>query len=219
MLQYAMLKISDTVLQVVNEDEITYEAFRQGLLSFNSYARKIKSIVEDRTMKEIKVGTIVVALSRLKNRISDFSPIKPSVKVQNINLKSPLCETTYEKTIENIQSATKLSPYIFKSDEFFTVTYGVNEITLIYPQMYQEKIQDQFNTKPKGEYNNLGAITVRFSEKDYIEVPNMVHTLVSALAIKRINLIEIVSTFSEISFIVRMNEVNKTIEALQQFLN
>jgi hypothetical protein len=213
-----MIKVSDTVLEIINDDEIAYEAFRQNLLSFNAYAKKIKPIVEEKTFKEVKIGTIVVALSRLKKHTSSFDQLKPQVKVQSINLKSPLVETTYERIAETRKKVSDLKNELLQEDNFFAITEGVNEITLIYPQAYEKLVRKHFNDNPKGEYKNLGAVTIKFNEHEYIEVPNMIYTLVSALATKRINLIEIVSTFSEISFIVRINEVNKTIEALNQFL-
>jgi len=57
---------------------------------------------------------------------------------------------------------------------------------------------------------------VRFVEEEYIEVPNMIYALVAALASKRINLIEIVSTFTEISFIVRQKDMSKTVDILKE---
>ena len=57
---------------------------------------------------------------------------------------------------------------------------------------------------------------MRFVEEEYIEVPNMIYALVAALASKRINLIEIVSTFTEISFIVRQKDMSKTVDILKE---
>ena len=71
-------------------------------------------------------------------------------------------------------------------------------------------------TPTKGHYDNLSAITVRFIEKDYIEVPNMIYTLVSALAVKHINLIEIVSTFTEISFIVSQQDIKRVVDIFKE---
>ena len=42
----------------------------------------------------------------------------------------------------------------------------------------------------------------------------MIYTLVASIATKRINLIEIVSTFTEISFIVRQTDMRATIDIL-----
>lgn len=214
-----MIKISQAVAEVIKGDEVAFEAHKTGVLNLSAYAKQIQPIIEKMLYKPAKIGSIVVALSRIKNEIDNLADLKPKVRIQDLIIKYPLSEVTFEKDEESIKAVTTLTATLLKKNTLLTITEGINEITIICSSELKEEILKHFKTKPKGEYDQLAAISVRFIEKEYIEVPNMIFTLVSALATKRINLIEIVSTYTEISFIVKNKDMQTTIDALRQFLN
>ncbi|EKE15402.1 MAG: hypothetical protein ACD_12C00034G0009 [uncultured bacterium] len=209
-----MIRISQKVGEILTGDEVALEAMRAGILNLSAYASSIQPQIEESLYKNVRKGSIVTALSRLSQSSSSISPLKVPVRIEDMSIKSPLSEITYEKTIEVAKQIAALGAK-FSEVGFFTSTQGIGEVTLIVSQSLKHKVLEQVKTKPKGEYDNLVAITVRFSEKDYIEVPNMIYTLVATLAGKRINLIEIVSTFTEISFIVRQKDMKETIDVLK----
>lgn len=214
-----MIKISDVVLEIINGDEIALEAIRMGILNLSAYAKKIQPLISEKTYKPVSIGAIVTALSRMRNKLNNVPPLRPIVTIEDMSIKSPLVEISYEKTAELIQIASKLDTRLLMKNSFYTITYGVGEISLIVSQDLKNKILKHFNVTPKGVYENLVAITLRFIEKDYIEVPNMIYALVSALASKRINIIEVVSTFTEISFIMREKDMKQTIDSLKYFFH
>lgn len=212
-----MITVAKSVEEIIQADDLGLEALRAGILNLSAYAQKILPLVEEQTMKPVELGTIVVALSRISaNTLEAIPPLKPDVHIQDMSIKTPLCELTFERTMANSEKLSKL-PKAWFYEEFFTVTQGLGEVTIICLATMKEKVLQHFFEKPKGIYNNLVAVTIRFKEEGYIEEPNMIFTLVSALASKRINLIEIVSTFTEISFIVRDKEMNQTVQVLQRF--
>lgn len=212
-----MIKIAEVVKEIIRGDQIAFEAHKSGVLNLSAYAEKIKPLIEKKLIKSVRKGSIVVALSRISKGLGSLDDLRPNVVIDDISVKSPLCEMTFEKTENAQQSAASLLKKMELGSNFFTITEGINEITIIYSKNQENKIKNAFRIKPKGEYADLVGITVKFDEKEYIEVPNMIFSLVSALATKRINLIEIVSTFSEISFIVRKRDMHETIEALRLF--
>lgn len=214
-----MIKISDVVFGTIQGDEVALEAFRLGFLNLSAYAKKIQPLVSEKTYKPVSKSTIVTALSRMRNRLNEIPPLRPTVKIEDMSIKSPLVEISFEKTEKMVQLASQLDSNSLLKDSFYTITYGVGEVSLIFSENLEKQILNHFNIKPKGVYKNLVAITVRFIEQSYIEVPNMIYVLVGALASKRINIIEIVSTFTEISFIVREKDMEETIDALKYFFH
>lgn len=212
-----MIKISEIVSETIQRDEIALEAFRMGILNLSAYANKIQASVSEKAYKPVSKSAIVTALSRMKEGVDKIPPLRPVVKIEDMSIKSPLVELSFEKTAKAVQLASKLDSKSLLKDSFYTIIYGVGEISLICSENLERKILKHFNIEPKGRYRNLVAVTTRFIEQDYIEIPNMIYALVSALASKRINIIEIVSTFTEISFIVRKDDMGDTIEVLKQF--
>lgn len=209
-----MITIAQIVENLVSEDEVALEALRANILNLSAYAKQIRPTIEKKLYKNIRIGSIVTALSRLKERISQLPSLRAPVHIEDMSIKSPLCEITYEVTDGISQIVGRLSTQ-YSSKGFFTFTRGIGEITIIMSQTLKKIILSNIEVKPKGLYDDLSAITVRFNEREYVEVPNMIYTLVAAIAGKRINLIEVVSTFTELTFIVRQKDMKETIEILK----
>lgn len=209
-----MIKISEVVSDMLHSDENAMESLRAGILNLSAYAEKIRPTVEKRLYKEVRRGSIVTALSRLSSHMVQIPPLRALVHMEDISIKSPLCELSYELSQEILRNVSKLTTKYARKG-FFTVTQGVGELTLIIPQSLKDQAVQVIAQTPKGQYDNLAAVTARFIEDQYIEVPNMIYTMVATLASRRINLIEVVSTFTEISFIVRQQDLKSTIEILK----
>lgn len=209
-----MIKITQVVEDLIGQNELALEALRAGMLNLSAYSEQIKPIIESKLFKPVKKGSIVTALSRIASNMDKLLPLRASVQIEDMSIKSPLCEITYEKTKEVSKSIQNLGTKYF-SKGFFTSTQGTSEITLIVSNTIKNEVKDFIGIKPKAEYDNLSAMTVRFNEQEYIEIPNMIYTLVSVLAHKRINIIEVVSTFTEISFIVRQSDLKMTVDVLK----
>lgn len=212
-----MKKISVTVAEIINSDQYASEVLHDGLLNLSAYAKKIHKEVEKQCHKEIRLGSIVIALSRLKKNYSSVIPLLPTVNIKNMTIKSPLAEITYDKNQNLINEVTSAEIRTRLSRDYFTLISGITEVSLIGPSTEINQLQKDIKQSPKALYQDLGAVTVNFSEEEYLETPNMIHVLVSALAVKKINLIEIISTLTEITFVVREAELPATIEAMNRF--
>jgi hypothetical protein len=68
-----------------------------------------------------------------------------------------------------------------------------------------------FPIKPKIVVHNLAAIGVSFDKKHF-DIPNTFFSLISILARARINIAEIVSTYTELIFIVSEKDFSKSVE-------
>lgn len=219
-----MRSVSSAVEVVITQDTIALEAIMRGVLNLSAYAEEIQPEIEKITWKEVKKGTIVVALSRFIKEMHNnvvSSSIRPYVYVDDISIRSPLCNISFEKT-KKAQEATKKileSTMYLKENSFFTITEGVSEITLIVPQKICNTIlnvylQPMYNLQPKAVYRNLVGISVKFSEK-YLSVPNVVYTLLGKLAVDKINVIEVVSTYTELAIIVEEKYTEQAVLALR----
>ena len=65
-----MITVSQAVSEIIQSDELASESLRSGLLNLSAYAGKIQKRIENITFKEVKTGTIVVALSRLTKTLT-----------------------------------------------------------------------------------------------------------------------------------------------------
>jgi len=78
-----MLKISTTVEKIIASSEEALCALSQGYLNYSAYAKKIKKQVEEECKKPVKLGSIVVALSRLAKNYSGEKGFIPEIKIKD----------------------------------------------------------------------------------------------------------------------------------------
>ena len=212
-----MLKITTAVAEILESSEVASEALRAGLLNLSAFADQIHAEVEEKTFKSVKRASIVVALSRIAQQNKELPTLKPKITLDSVTIKSPLCDLTFEKTDRNLEKLkTLIRDLSQKEQQFLTITQGTDEITIIADQENESEILTIFETKPKAAYTDLVGITVRFSEK-YLQQPNTIYAILSMLAVKRINVIEIVSTYTELTVLIEKANIQTTIELLQGF--
>lgn len=210
-----MLRISAAVEQEVRRSEAILESLRLGVLNLSAYALSIHDQIEAACMKPVKHGSIVVALSRLQPVIQASSSLRPTVHIDDMSVKSPLADITYERTDESLAASKRLQQERSRgANDFFTLTEGVHEITIICAQKDVEMVKRVMGDTPKAFFTELTGISLRF-DPAYIDVPNAIYAILGALAIESINVLEIVSTYAELTVIVRDEDATRSIARLR----
>ena len=82
-----MIKIHDIVHSILLSDEEALSAVSNGYMNFSQYANRIQKEVEQKTMKNVGVPGIVVALSRIAKNIENKNPLVQDVQIKNITTK------------------------------------------------------------------------------------------------------------------------------------
>lgn len=208
-----MLKITDTVSDLIQSDELALEALRAGLLNLSAYAKKIHSQVENATKKPVQKGTIVVALSRIVKNLPNTSLLNPDIALTNLDIKSSLTVLTYKKSIDMQRKISVLNPFLLSMGDLFSVTEGPEKISIVCSDKSSSEIKKELGIKPMAESNNLAAVTISLTEED-VKKPNVIFTLLSTLATKRIQIIELVSTYTEISLIIKKEDMETVFKSL-----
>lgn len=212
-----MITISEVVLKILQQDDVAREATIEGLLNLSAYAEKIHSRVEEEAMKKVNKGTIIVTLSRIsKNTLKDLPLFKPTVQIHNLGVRSPLYILVYDKTSDIQRRVATLNPFLVSPTDIFSVTEGSAEIVLSCSEKSREFIRKHIGVLPKKEFENAVAVTAQFTETE-ANTPNVLHTFFSALAYHRINLLYVVSGYTEITFLVEKKDMDETSKTLDAF--
>jgi hypothetical protein len=214
-----MIKVPEVVREILLSSEVALSALSGGFLNLSAYAASIQPEVERRAKKPVRTGTIVVALSRIAKSIDAQSPLLQDVQLENVAVKTGLVELTFEKTKLNRDRLQRLyEDKDFAAAEFLTVTFGVGELSIVVPENLRKAVLKLYqNQQPKFLLGNLASLTLRFNEK-YIEMPNVIFSMLRPLALKRINVVEIVSTYTELTFILRERDLKVAFVTLSESL-
>ena len=206
-----MIKIQPIVRDIVLEEIEAYTALSNGYMNMSSYAYRIRPAVEALTKKQVTINGLVVALSRLRKEFKKEKPLVQEVAITNITTKLPLSEIVYENTDNAIAKLESFHKKIsITREDFFTTTVSTTELNIVCSSNVVSKILKHFNIKPKFTVNNLAAVGISFDPK-HIDTPNTIFSLASVPARARINIIEIVSTYTELIFIVTEKDFSQTV--------
>lgn len=198
-----MKTVAAVVREIIDESEIALSALQSGVLNLSAYAKKIQADVSKRAGKNVTTGSIVVALSRYEYDAKKKTPLTPDVLVESISTRSNLTEVTFART-QSIRARLKdihENKNLLEAD-ILTVTSGVREVSLIVPTTLANEVLEIFSdNEPTLILHDLACLTIRFPAR-YLHTPNTIFTLLRPLALNRINIVEVVSTYTELSVVV-----------------
>jgi len=206
-----MIKIHPIVRDiVVSEIEASF-ALTNGYMNMSSYAHRIKPKVEALAKKQVTITSLVVSLSRLRKELGKEKPLIHDVTIKNITTKLPLSEIVYENTNKVIEELESLHKNISVSQEdFLTTTIGTGEIDIICSSSIANKVLRHFKTKPKFINDEFAAIGVSFGPEVF-GTPNVFFSLLAVTARAKINIEELISTPTELIFIIAEKDFAKTV--------
>jgi len=208
-----MKKIHDAVIEVILSEHEAMHALTNGYMNLSAYAKKIHGLIEDRTLKDVKVSGIVVALSRLQKKLDAADPLQIDVDINNIITKSPLVEIVYEKSPQLLKKLSSLYDEVHtNTDDFLNITVSTNDLAVICSERLEKKITKHFQEKPRLVTGNLASLGISFDPK-YYDLPNVGYSLMHKVARRRIVLAEIVSTHTEMIFIFDQKYLSRIMEA------
>ncbi|HKL60121.1 MAG TPA: hypothetical protein VJ863_09495, partial [Sphaerochaeta sp.] len=102
--------------------------------------------------------------------------------------------------------------------DFLNITIGSHEVSLAVSEKYRDLVTDLAKDEEVlHEMEDLVALSLVFTG-DFLQTPGVVYEAVRRLAWEQINVIEIVSTMNELTFVIKREDSMKAFDVLQGFL-
>lgn len=213
-----MKTITDHIRDHIAGDLVAYEALQRGVLNLRAYGRSVKAAIEADRLEKTDLGTLTVALSRLQKELQAKPPLTPPLVLNDLTLQTPLCDITYAKHgVTKAELETVATLVRTDNKDFSAITQAYREVTIIAPSRLRGQVEQAIKSRPEYVQDELFAATVHFSI-DYLRVPNIIYALLASLAAREVNIIEVISTGTELSVIIAKDNVDTVTRALQQFL-
>jgi len=210
-----MVTIAHIVEKMVRENPSLEQALALDLLSYSRTAVYLKPKVEKELGKEVKIGAIAMALQRIAEKVR-IKQKEYEYKIKEISTRSNLAEISIAKTsrMKEIMDEVYEAVDTAKGD-VVNFIHGNNETTIIFSDRKSEEIKESLkNEKVIGEITGLGAISLRFSEET-LSSPGFIAYVLKELAWHGINVVEVVSTYTELSIILKEEDVVKAYNVIK----
>ena len=217
-----MPTIAHVVQKIVRSHPHLEQFMERDLVSFHRLARYLKPQIEAELAKEVDSGAIVMALSRLRDRMA----IKRNEQMHTAglgNLKASIRSDALQidirkghKTNEKLQKVQKIASA--RPDEILSITQSVGEVTIITSSEFEK----DFLLALKGEKilnveKGLSLLVLKFGE-EILYQPGFFDRVLRELSWESINIYEIVSTLTELIIVLKDEDAPKAYRTIRNKL-
>lgn len=217
-----MITISDALKEWLATTPFVEEALARDILNLSALARELRPMLEKRLVKELTDAAVMMALKRMKEGVAEQQHgLENNLRgVGNLTVRSGLGELTFRRSESIYLCQKRLLEALEQDDEaFVTFTQGVKEMTIVISEKHMATAREAYQgQKLINEVGELSAITIRLDES-IIFTPGIHYSLLKPLAWSGINIVEVVSTFSELTIILASAQVDQSFSLLLRILN
>lgn len=212
-----MISIKDTLEVVIQGYPFIEEGLSKGIINYSAYAREVKPQIEERLYKSVKEGAIVMALKRISEQLAKKRTERNDINLTDLTVKSNLSEYTFLNSETLPKKTVELFSQILNEKGIFSaLSEGIRETTFIVSAGLINDIEKLFEEETLvAKFHNLSSITIRLP-KEVVYIPGVYYQVLKRLAWENINVIEVLSTYTELTIIFEEKDVEKAFSALKK---
>ena len=214
-----MVTISHIVQKIINDKTFLLDPMSRGIVAYGSLAEQIKPEIEEELGKEVKTHAIVMALRRYaeslkakhKKIIFDYS--------SEIILKTDICDLSLLRSTSLLNKLKRLYDVVdFEKGDILNIIHGRHEVSVVTNERYRDKLLNLLTgEKILNIEKNLVSLTLTYS-KDFLYTPGVIFNIVRNIAWENINIYEVVSTNTELTFILNKKDAIKGYKVLEKLV-
>jgi hypothetical protein len=216
-----MITIPEIVARHVGSTPFLEEGLARGWLNLSAVARELRPRIEAELHKEVKEGAIVMGLRRLAVRLRPQRATLGKVlrNLGDLTLRSSLVEFTFQASESLLDKQHRLMHVLVRRrDSFVAFSQGIAEVTIVVSHAAARDVTRIFaGERLIARLDGLSALTIRLPAK-VVTIPGVHYSILKQLAWHDINVVEVVSTYTELSIVLSNADVDRAFAALKSFL-
>ena len=215
-----MPTVAHIVKSIIAKKPFIQEALSRGILNNAAFAEELTPVIEKELGKKVKFSAVNMAIRRLGEKLEKTFVIRPKFdKNSNLTIKSDLVAITFYKNDIAQKNLKQLYNIVnLKEGELLTITQGLYEIMIVTNSKNQKEILTLFpKSSVKKVIKNLSSITINIPIES-IKIIGLFYSVTRALTWDNINIVDIVSTLTEMTFIVDENDTARTFDILKRLI-
>ena len=220
-----MVSVAEITRELVKSKPFLEDALIRGIINYNALAEELLPQVKERYGPgPVKLATVSMALRRLgdelgSEHIAEIEKKLSEFASSDMVIKYDLFEITVEipsardlgQTLSMLYQIIPVTP-----KSFLSITQGTSETTVITQSHYRKEVNDLFsNFNITSRIDNLAALSLRIPETS-AESPGLFYYITKTLAMDGINIVELISTFSEMQLILEEDDVAEASKAIRR---
>ena len=214
-----MVTISHVVQKIVDKRIFIQESMNKNIISYASLAKQLQPEIEEELEKTVKRHAIEMALRRYTEQLQQKHKTITFDYSSDIIMKTQVCDIsvlrsqTFLKKINNLYDAVKL-----EKGDILNIIHGSNEVSIVTNERYKQKFLDILKTENVLNIEeNLISLTMTFSN-EFLYTPGVIFNIIRNIAWENINIFEIISTNTELTFIIHKRDAIRAYKSLEKLI-
>ncbi len=209
-----MSRISTALEKIFESNEYLQFGMHNKLFNMKQLAHYIRPGLSESVGKDMSIEATQMALSRFRNKgVQDKSGHLDRKIFNRLFIQNDLCVLTFPKTTEIHRQIGGLFSKIQADEGYITVSEGTSEITTIFDARYLKDLQAVVQSRPRRINHKVCGVGLKF-KMELLDEPGLIYRTLEQLYLKRISLIEITSTNSELNLYVKEKDARKAMDTL-----
>lgn len=214
-----MSSIAAKVEQIVSESAFLTEGMVRGLINLSELARQLQPQLEKEMWKPVGQAAIVMALTRLGNKLQQREHQESSLlpHMAELTTRAELIEFTYRNSATTRECQSRLLAMAESHPGVYvTVTQGLHEVLIIVGKTLAEAVETCFTGEALlSRLERISALTLRLDPQAR-DTPGIYHAILKKLALVKVNLVDMICTYSEMTLILERSQVGLAFSVLSQ---
>jgi aspartokinase len=213
-----MVTISHIVQKIVSEQVFVLEPMSRGIVSYGSLAEQLQPEIEEELGKKVKTHAIVMALRRYAETLKE-RPAKISFDFSSeIIMKTDICDIAVRRSPTLLHRLKRLYEIVdFETGDILNIVHGRYEVSVTNERYREKSLALLKEEKILNVERELVSLTLTFS-KEFLYTPGIIFNAVRNIAWESINIYEIVSTNTELTFIINKKDAVKGYKTLERLV-
>ncbi len=215
-----MITIASAVDEIVHGSPVLEEGLASGILNLSAVARTIRPQVEALTHKKVAASAVVMALSRLAPRlgVKAVDARKLARHIRDVTVRSNITEFTFQNSSTMMACQRRLLAEAHGApDAFVTFTQGVHETTVMVHRDLEPMVEKVFaGEKRLARLARLSAVGIHHTAK-VVDTPGVYYAILKQLMWGNINVVELVSTYTELILVLETQDVDRAFTILKTY--
>lgn len=214
-----MIRVSEAVQSIVQSSPLLEDGLSRGIISYSALARDLRPQIEKKLIKSVTRGSIVMALKRISKSLKiKQKKIDQIINLNGLTVRSNLVELTYANSDTMAEKPKKVYSICEKrKDVFCSISQGVRETMIVASEEVENEIKNIFrNERTIARIGDISAITTLMN-KDSLVTPGVYYFVLKLLAWNDINIIDVISTYSELTVMVANKDIDRAFTILRNY--
>lgn len=214
-----MVTVKNLIENEIKKKPLLEEAIIQGIISYQALAENLYPKISKEIDKKITLSAIIMALRRYSENFEKKLHIDKFNFDSEVIMKNKLLDFCFLKSNSLFIKINELSKKLdYNKGDTFNIIDGNYETTIIASSKYKNLIKQILkNEKIIFFEDDLSSITLRFF-KEFITTRGILYQITRKFSWNNVNILEIVSTMTELTIIIQKKDSIKGYEAILELI-